>query len=1583
MPTVATLLGTYCISLYLQINTLKNNFVKICQNSTLRAAEEQNGTLGNQHSLLKPGVLECPTTWDDDGSYYCSTVALPYALQREQVTEPLLLYYLAIAPSRNVQKSRAKPAWERLPGPSGQSDVLADLQHNMAIMQQTPDQVEASMANLHALLEERLPPRRERVEEERANPEPEAEIPHLEVAIPNLEMATRIAKMAKLEEVVSKSEKIGAGGLDMDRLCLFPNARLPERFKMPDFTKFEGTGMFQNRSNIPEQFQILLSFKLPNPFLESLPKLQIFFRNPTKTKHTHAPMADHGNGGGEGEVVGQAEDRGGPMETQTGDQMATEAVTNAGAVMESGSDGGEGREQEADRLENPRATEENPRTTVLIGAVGSNLAAEGSGMVADGSPVVSGSSGDGGRSGAVGDVPGPNWSLSRDPAIGKSAIIAEEKKPAEKEQTIEAAPVEICEEDIAFRPPVTAATSSRHVPITKEDIAEHLPDDMLARLLEERPDIGEMVLKAKEERAQAIAAWEAAEKAKRDRKDKKEPLQEMEAEERAAEEAHGPRVTAVAEAEAMRWPDYATETYTPPTPHLLIPSGFSAYTPQRSEYEDEMVLRDPQTHIANTWAEEGAAQRDIRGFGGARRSLALYESLPQRVRDLVDAAGFGEFIRTLTRSRIDHAVLVALAERWKDTTNTFHLPPGEMTVTPIDFAVITGLRVGGEPIPFDSSIQNDQVVLEWFLGDAPKIEEGMAKYEQFTKYLKKKVTTEREAEQMARAYLLYLFGTTLYPNRRNRVHLSYLPALRDLRTTSCFDWGGAALGMAYAFLGNSSTTGKSTAGYWRVWELWAYEVLRMYPPQCKHHDLSTLPRALIWSKKNMGLKEGRGDLNAYRLYLDELKSLTGAEPEYLARSRAITANRVLVESAFGWQWYLGDRVTRQSLGYTAFQVRGSLPPRASHTSTYTRAELERFTQPDTELRRFLRPEMDYAKYQRDRLARPLGIQAFRDVQSQARGVAEERRAAGERARGGEGRVRHHTGVPVRGGPPEMSWTVPVVDTQGNPAEIHLAPARVEPPPVTVPVPTEWVNETIRRMLAFENLVRRAAGGFPLELRYPAPSLPQAQRAAAKKPQAQGRATSRSKRTRSPPQKKLAARTPALAVTSQRQTRSSQPVAASQEPARQAMASAEEQFRIAVRKRPVPEEQRAQKKPKLVLLPTSEDEEEDDEDEEEGEEEEEHSSARSDSDDSVDDPAYKEDPKERADDSDDDEWHAQQCNEHPSPRSLRTPILPKMESPLAAILDPWLIRPETIDWESPRSQCLSSVCDLRFMEARPELLEAALVYWDPVMHIFRFYNDEMCPSVEEFQAYLRGFAECGILAIPPFKENMSHLLEAKLNIPDEMSAIIIQNGNLNIVRLIELYGPEGALGDYVRQAHRRFVFSICALAAYMLISANEGVSPNIMSMALQMDARKNIMPIVLAETLIGLDLVKSGQASWFSGCPFLLQSEDIVWRCPWLNLPAMTVNSVGFKRVILARLMSFTFYIPGRTLRQLGRNQENRCFGRERFGLPTFDSHNLQAYKYSWNNRELEEPLPDPITWLESRYVKWLHKEVKARLGGFF
>lgn len=90
-----------------------------------------------------------------------------------------------------------------------------------------------------------------------------------------------------------------------------------------------------------------------------------------------------------------------------------------------------------------------------------------------------------------------------------------------------------------------------------------------------------------------------------------------------------------------------------------------------------------------------------------------------------------------------------------------------------------------------------------------------------------------------------------------------------------------------------------------------------------------------------------------------------------------------------------------------------------------------------------------------------------------------------------------------------------------------------------------------------------------------------------------------------------------------------------------------------------------------------------------------------------------------------------------------------------------------------------------MGPRPELLKAVFLYWDPVMHIFRFYDDEMCPTVEEFQTYLQGFINSHVLAVPPLRENMKHLLQTTLDISEELSASIVQNGELNIFRLIAL------------------------------------------------------------------------------------------------------------------------------------------------------------------------------------------------------
>ncbi|KAI8559157.1 hypothetical protein RHMOL_Rhmol04G0151600 [Rhododendron molle] len=247
------------------------------------------------------------------------------------------------------------------------------------------------------------------------------------------------------------------------------------------------------------------------------------------------------------------------------------------------------------------------------------------------------------------------------------------------------------------------------------------------------------------------------------------------------------RVTAAAEAKAFlarARPGFTPDTYAPRL-HFFEPTGMTGYVPARTDYPEDLLLRDRASHISSGWTTE-----------------------------LVEEAGFGPFIQLLTAVRVDRAVMTALAERWWDTTNTFHFRFGEMMVTPLDFAAITGLRVGGEPIPFDSTIDLDDAALKWFLGRVPRHNGGVAEYGQFTTYWEHEPVDDVEVAQMARAYLMYLFGASLFPLRRSRVHLSYLAGLVDLRLAGRFDWGGAALCTLYCFLGAASReVGDTIGGY--------------------------------------------------------------------------------------------------------------------------------------------------------------------------------------------------------------------------------------------------------------------------------------------------------------------------------------------------------------------------------------------------------------------------------------------------------------------------------------------------------------------------------------------------------------------------------------------------------------------------------------------------------------------------------------------------------------------------------------------------------------------------------------------------
>ena len=213
-------------------------------------------------------------------------------------------------------------------------------------------------------------------------------------------------------------------------------------------------------------------------------------------------------------------------------------------------------------------------------------------------------------------------------------------------------------------------------------------------------------------------------------------------------------------------------------------------------------------------------------YGGSSDSLERFRGLPGAVREVIEGMGFMAFIRLLVPTRADRRLLRALIERWWDTTNTFHLRFAEMTVTPLDFSAITGLRVGGEPVPFDSGLYRDSAAVRHFLGREIGDGESMVRCDHLPALWDHEPESPTEVAQMARAYLLYLFGVSLFPNRRSEVHLGWLPALADLSRVASLDFGGAALCTLYCFLGSVSRgVGTSLGGFWRVLEVKTLYVL--------------------------------------------------------------------------------------------------------------------------------------------------------------------------------------------------------------------------------------------------------------------------------------------------------------------------------------------------------------------------------------------------------------------------------------------------------------------------------------------------------------------------------------------------------------------------------------------------------------------------------------------------------------------------------------------------------------------------------------------------------------------------------------
>ncbi|KAF7124135.1 hypothetical protein RHSIM_Rhsim12G0165100 [Rhododendron simsii] len=309
---------------------------------------------------------------------------------------------------------------------------------------------------------------------------------------------------------------------------------------------------------------------------------------------------------------------------------------------------------------------------------------------------------------------------------------------------------------------------------------------------------------------------------------------------------------------------------------------------QRS-VQDTPILRNLCSHPSvYLRAQKVPPSRPYRGawFLAVTACQTAHES----VRIFLDDHGFREFLR-ITPFRSRHSLVQALADCWFSETNTFHLGDCELGVMPLDWAVITGIRFGGDPVRcLPSSVTSADVTR--VLG----INSNVIKEHRLS------ASALRGEDGFFRSVLGW-FGTS-----NVRV---------DFPDGSVIDWG-------------SFTFGTFLQAMRRRW--WSFEHMDVARPRVER-GIDTFPRALRWIRPR-ARESNLSDFVTLRTQLEVIEPdhIDWLPFENLVEAHNLRAELVLSRSqrpffsCNSWELYMGEQCWRQLMGNFAIPVN---PPRVT------------------------------------------------------------------------------------------------------------------------------------------------------------------------------------------------------------------------------------------------------------------------------------------------------------------------------------------------------------------------------------------------------------------------------------------------------------------------------------------------------------------------------------------------------------------------------------------------------------------------------------------------------------------------------
>ncbi|KDP46468.1 hypothetical protein JCGZ_12951 [Jatropha curcas] len=281
------------------------------------------------------------------------------------------------------------------------------------------------------------------------------------------------------------------------------------------------------------------------------------------------------------------------------------------------------------------------------------------------------------------------------------------------------------------------------------------------------------------------------------------------------------------------------------------------------EMRGAFALRMPnfeQLRGASVELRDAATEVDLgkaRAGGSSTDASAFWDLLDPPMHARVVAAGFGDYAIGLRRTQphFPPAMCYALMEWWNDCTHTFVFGFGKMTLTPVDYVSITGLRFAGPVAPLDARYQIatlEAQLVRSLLGVTTQTRytaQGCVSYEVVYRFWAERIRTRlaawrelpvkaqpaalaytrEERDQAARSFLFYIISSQLLCTSQNEGDPAVLVCLRDLGQVGSFDW--ATLALAHLYHGLDVWTHGSIESNWqfiRPLEVWAYEY-RIYP----------------------------------------------------------------------------------------------------------------------------------------------------------------------------------------------------------------------------------------------------------------------------------------------------------------------------------------------------------------------------------------------------------------------------------------------------------------------------------------------------------------------------------------------------------------------------------------------------------------------------------------------------------------------------------------------------------------------------------------------------------------------------------